>query len=95
MTALGIAIALAGATVATVATRRLEHAGRVGLIPLALVPAGAVIGVGAAVAQDASLLQGTLAGAVWLPLLGVGWLLLAGRRAGRSHRGPGGDRPDA
>jgi hypothetical protein len=79
---LGLGLVALGAVGATVTTRRVETSGRWTLLPLQLLPFGVLVGAGAALVRGWDLLVAMLAGAVVIPLVGVGgrWLELRRRR---------------
>ena len=80
---LGLALVALGAVGATVTARRVEQGGRWRLLPLQLLPFGVLVGAGAAMVRGWDLVVAMLAGAVVIPLVGVGGRWLEVRRARR------------
>jgi hypothetical protein len=83
---LGLGLVVLGAVGATVATRRVEASGRWTLLPLQLLPFGVLVGAGAAIVRGWDLAVAMLAGAVVIPIVGVGGRWLELRRRRRSAR---------
>lgn len=76
----GAILLLLGAVGASAATRSLEESGRVRWLPLALVPPGALIGAGAATLRGWNLWGTLVTGAVFVPLAGMGMVVVQRRR---------------
>lgn len=83
---LGLGLVALGAIGATVTSGRVERSGRWALLPLQLVPFGVLVGAGAAMVRGWDLWIAVAAGAVVIPLVGVGgrWLEVR-RRRGRGR----------
>jgi hypothetical protein len=84
--ALGLGLVALGALGATVSARRVERSGRWTLLPLQLVPFGVLVGAGAAMVRGWDLWVAIAAGAVVIPLVGVGGRWLEVRRQRRRRR---------
>jgi hypothetical protein len=84
--ALGLGLVALGALGATVSARRVERSGRWTLLPLQLAPFGVLVGAGAAMVRGWEMWVAIAAGAVVIPLVGVGGRRLEVRRQRRGRR---------